>query len=503
MARGPAQYDRGMSQFGSFRDLDGSYLLRGSVHPPVDDQTLEVRSPVDGSVIGKVHEYAPEEIDAIFDTCGAEQPAWEATPVDERSAVLHRLADVLEEHADDLADLVTMEIAKSRSDAAGEVSRSADFVRYTAEEVKRMVGDAQFSDAFPGESRTKLSIGYRVPHGTVLCIPPFNYPVNLAVSKVAPALAAGNAVVLKPPSHGALTGTVLGDLVLEAGVPAGVSHVVTGRGSRIGDYLVEHPAVDMICFTGSSDTGMDLAKKAGMVPLLLELGGKDPAIVLADADLEAAADDIVSGAFTYSGQRCTAVKRVLVSEPVADRLVELLASRIDDLTVGDPRDDCTVTPLVETSSAERAEEMVAQAVEKGASVVRGGERDGNLVPPTLVDHVTDAMDLAWVEPFAPLLPVLRVANAAEAVELANRSRYGLQAAVFSRDVDVATHLAQRLEVGTVQINGKTARGPDHFPFVGTKSSGIGTQGARYTLEAMTRTKSMVVNMGSLDLDEVR
>ncbi len=492
-----------MGTLSSLGPLDGSYTIRGETRDPVDDQTLEVRSPVDGSVLGRVHEYTKEEIDTILDACAEHQPAWEATPLYERCRLLGRFADVLADHAEDLAELVTMEIAKARGDAEDEVERSVDFVRYSAEEAKRVVGEAQFSDAFPGQDRKKLAVSQRVPLGTVLAIPPFNYPVNLAITKIAPALVTGNAVVLKPPSHGALVGTVLGRLLREAGLPEGVAHVVTGRGSRIGDYLVQHPKIDMICFTGSSATGMAMAEKSGMVPLLLELGGKDPAIVLADADLESAADAIVSGAFSYSGQRCTAVKRVLVAEPVADELVELLATRISQLTVGDPREDCSITPLVEDSSAERAEEMVQQAVEKGATLVCGGKREGNLVHPTLLDRVTDAMDVAWVEPFAPLLPVLRVGNAAEAVELANRSRYGLQAAVFTRDIDAATQIALRLDVGTVQVNGKTARGPDHFPFVGTKSSGLGTQGARYSLEAMTRTKSVVLNMGDVDFDDLR
>lgn len=484
-------------------DLDGRYTLVGEPRAAVAAQNLEVRSPVDGSVVGVVHEFTPQEIDQVFAAAAAGQPRWAEAPIDERARILHRLADLLEEHVEPLAELLVMEIAKARRDCRDEVLRSADFVRYTAEEARRVHGDAMFSDAFPRQHRNKLAISYRVPLGTVLAIPPFNYPINLGISKIAPALACGNAVVFKPPTQGSLAGTVLGQLVVQAGVPADVMHVVTGRGSRIGDLLVQHPGVNMITFTGSSQTGRELARKAGMVPLLLELGGKDAAIVLADADLEAAASDIVGGAFAYSGQRCTAVKRVLVLESVADDLVGRLAERVRRLSVGDPRDDCVVTPLVDPDSADRAERLIAQARELGADVVCGGGRRGNLVEPTLLDRVTVAMDVAWVEPFAPVLPVLRVGSADEAVEISNRSEYGLQAAVFSRDVDLATQIALRLDVGTVQINGRTARGPDHFPFVGTKSSGMGAQGVRYSIEAMTRLKSMVVNMRPIDLEAVR
>ena len=486
----------------SLHPLDGSYTLMGERRPIAYGATVEVRSPVDGSVVGAVHEFSRDEIDAVFARCAPEQPGWGDLPLDERAGALHRFADLLETHADELADLLVMEISKARREARDEVVRSADFVRFTAEEAKRVVGDAQFSDAFPKQNRNKLAISYRVPLGTVLAIPPFNYPINLAVSKIAPALAAGNAVVLKPPTQGCLAGTVMGELLSRAGVPAGVMHVVTGRGSQIGDYLVQHSSVGMISFTGSSETGRALAQKAGMVPLMMELGGKDAAIVLADADLDATAQDIVSGAFSYSGQRCTAVKRVLVVEQVADELVDKIHARVRTLTVGDPRRDCQITPLVDPASADRAIAMIDQARQMGAQVLCGGGREGNLLEPALVDHVTEHMDLAWVEPFAPVLPVMRVPNAGVAVELSNRSEYGLQAAVFSRDMDVSTQIALRLDVGTVQINGRTARGPDHFPFIGTKSSGMGTQGVRHSIEAMTRLKSMVLNMRPLDLDQV-
>jgi len=482
---------------------DGSYVLVGERHPRADGQTLEVVSPVDGSTVGHVHEFTPEEIDAVFASAVKHQVRWRDTSLDDRARILVTVADFLEDAIEPLAELIVMEVAKARKDARDEIRRTADFIRFTAEDAKRIIGEARFSDAFPRQSRNKLSVSYRVPLGCVLAIPPYNYPVNLAMSKVAPALIAGNAVVLKPPTQGALVGAAMVDVCHQAGVPVGVLHVVTGRGSRIGDLLVQHPAVDMISFTGSSETGQQLAEKAGMVPLMLELGGKDAAIVLSDADLDATAADIVAGAFSYAGQRCTAVKRVLAVEPIADELVALIAKRVRSLTVGDPREDAAVTPLVDPEAAERAEALVRQAVNMGAELVVGGGRQGNLMEPTLVDKVTAGMDLAWVEPFAPVLPVIRVANAEHAVSMANASEYGLQAAIFSRDVDAAMHISLALDVGTVQINGRTARGPDHFPFLGTKASGMGTQGVRFSIEAMTRLKSTVFNMRPLDLTRVQ
>jgi glyceraldehyde-3-phosphate dehydrogenase (NADP+) len=461
---------------------------------------IEVRSPVDGSVVGVVDEFSEQEIDSVLVRLARHQPEWAARPVDERARVLHQAADALDRHSSELAGLLVMEVAKSRKDAMDEVVRSADFVRHVAEEGRRSVGDAQFSDSFPGQVRNKLAVSYRVPYGVVLAIPPFNYPVNLAVSKVAPGLVAGNTVALKPPTQGSVVGTMLGRLFHQSGIPVDAFQVVTGRGRLIGDYLAGHPLVDMITFTGSSETGKRLTKQAEMVPLLLELGGKDPAIILADADIALAADHAVAGAFAYAGQRCTAVKRVLAVDSVADRLVDAMAERASRLTVGDPRDDATVTPLVDPEAAPRAERLVAQAVARGGRLVCGGGRRGNVVEPTIVDRVTAEMDLAWVEPFAPVLPVIRVGSASEAVQIANRSQYGLQAAVFSQNINTALHLALQLDVGTVQINGRTARGPDHFPFMGTKSSGMGAQGARHSIEAMTRLKSVVFNMQPVDLE---
>ncbi|WP_424534014.1 aldehyde dehydrogenase family protein [Sphaerisporangium viridialbum] len=475
------------------------YRLAGEWREANDAQTLPVVSPVDGSVIGSVHEYTHDEIDSAFAAAHRAQPRWAARPLIERAGLLHKFAGLLAESATVIGDVLMMEVAKARKDARDEVIRSADYIRHTAEDAKRIIGESQFSDSFPGQARNKLAIVHRVPLGTVLAIPPFNYPVNLAVSKIAPGLVTGNAVVLKPPSQGALSGLMMCELAYEAGIPPEILQVVTGRGSRIGDYLVQHPGVDLITFTGSSETGADLARKAGMIPLLLELGGKDPAIVLADADLEAAAADIVAGAFSYSGQRCTAVKRVLVIDSVADRLVAKIAERTAKLTVGDPRDNAQITPLVDPQSAVDAERMTNDAVAGGAVLIHGGTREGGLMQPTVVDHVTAEMELAWVEPFAPVLPIIRVSSASEAIRISNRSEYGLQAAIFTSDIDTAIQIAARLDVGTVQVNGRTARGPDHFPFLGTKASGMGTQGVKPSIEAMTRVKSLVVNLRERDL----
>ncbi|MGL4656687.1 MAG: aldehyde dehydrogenase family protein, partial [Sarcina sp.] len=342
----------------------------------------------------------------------------------------------------------------------------------------------------------KISFVSREPLGVVLAISPFNYPVNLAASKIGPALMAGNSVVFKPASQGALSGLFLAQVFKDAGVPAGVVNTVTGKGSVIGDYCVTHKLVDFVNFTGSTEIGRRISKITEMTPLLMELGGKDAAIVLEDADLDLTAKNIVGGAFSYSGQRCTAVKRVLVMDSVADALIEKLLPEMKKLKVGSPLDieDAQVVPLIDTKAADFVEKLMKDAEDKGAKVLFGGKREGNLIEPTLYDNVSLDMEIAWEEPFGPILPIIRVKTREEAIEIANKSEYGLQSSVFTQDINEAFYIANRLEVGTVQVNNKTERGPDHFPFLGVKSSGMGTQGIRYSIESMSRPKATVINV---------
>ena len=387
------------------------------------------------------------------------------------------------------------EIAKDRKSSISEVVRTADFIRFTADTAKNMSGESIPGDTFPGYKRNKISVVNRVPLGVVLAISPFNYPVNLAASKIAPAIIAGNSVVLKPATQGSLCGIYLARIFEAAGVPKGVINTITGRGSEIGDYITTHKGIDFINFTGSSAVGERISKITTMVPLLMELGGKDAAIILKDADLELAASNIIAGAYSYSGQRCTAVKRVLVEEEIADALVEKLKEKVAKLKVVNPLEEQgDVVPLINTKSADFVCELMEDAKEKGAELLFGGKREGNVIYPTLFDKVTEDMRLAWEEPFGPVLPIMRVKDRDEAIRISNESEYGLQGAVFTENIDNAFYVADKLEVGTVQINNKTERGPDHFPFLGVKSSGIGTQGIRYSIEAMTRLKGTVINL---------
>ncbi len=469
-------------------------LVNGEWVTSKNNKFIDIYSPIGGCIVGKVPEMTKEEVDFAIKCADEAQKSWRNVPVNKRAEILYKAADLLIEKVDEMSDIMMREIGKDKKSSESEILRSADYIRFTADTAKNLSGESIPGDSFPGFKKDKISLVTREPLGVVLAISPFNYPINLASSKIAPALIAGNSVVLKPATQGSLCGLYLAKIFEQAGVPAGVLNTITGRGSEIGDYIVTHPEIDFINFTGSTEVGIRISKITSMVPLLMELGGKDAAIVLKDADLDLAASNIVSGAYSYSGQRCTAVKRILVVDEVADKLVEKVKEKVEKLKVGNPEDGVDIVPLIDNKSADFVWELIDDAREKGAHLLVGGKREENLIYPTLFDYVTTDMRLAWEEPFGPVLPIIRVKDKDEAIDIANKSEYGLQSSVFTENINEAFYVADRLEVGTVQVNNKTERGPDHFPFLGVKASGIGTQGIRYSIEAMSRPKATVINI---------
>jgi glyceraldehyde-3-phosphate dehydrogenase (NADP+) len=455
---------------------------------------ISVYNPYNKELVGKVQACTKEEVDAIIKTAKDNIDCWEDTPLQERTNVLRKAADLMNKWAEPLGTILMREIGKPLKSAISEINRTADIFNGIADAAPQIVGETIMGDAFEGFTRDKISMTYRVPLGVVLCIGPFNYPFNLTGSKIAPALASGNAVVMKPPSEGSLTPLHFGIILEKAGLPPGVFNVVTGRGSEIGDYLTGHPSIDMVSFTGSSNTGKKLAKVAGMKPLLLELGGKDAAIVLDDAEIDLTVKAIVKGAFSFSGQRCTAVKRVLPMPKIANELIERVTKEVLNLSIGDPAKSNVIGPLINSKQCDYVQGLIDDALDKGATLKCGNKREGNIIWPTILDNVTTDMRVAWEEPFGPVLPFIRIYSAEEAIEISNKSEYGLQGMIFTNNIDLAFNIAQELEVGTVQINGQSERGPDHFPFLGTKSSGLGTQGIKYSIKAMSRPKVVVMNL---------
>ncbi|HGK8788670.1 TPA: NADP-dependent glyceraldehyde-3-phosphate dehydrogenase [Streptococcus pneumoniae] len=458
------------------------------------EQEITIYSPINQEELGTVPAMTQTEADEAMQAARAALPAWRALSAIERAAYLHKTAAILERDKEKIGTILAKEVAKGIKAAIGEVVRTADLIRYAAEEGLRITGQAMEGGGFEAASKNKLAVVRREPVGIVLAIAPFNYPVNLSASKIAPALIAGNVVMFKPPTQGSISGLLLAKAFEEAGIPAGVFNTITGRGSEIGDYIIEHKEVNFINFTGSTPIGERIGRLAGMRPIMLELGGKDAALVLEDADLEHAAKQIVAGAFSYSGQRCTAIKRVIVLESVADKLATLLQEEVSKLTVGNPFDNADITPVIDNASADFIWGLIEDAQEKEAQALTPIKREGNLLWPVLFDQVTKDMKVAWEEPFGPVLPIIRVASVEEAIAFANESEFGLQSSVFTNDFKKAFEIAEKLEVGTVHINNKTQRGPDNFPFLGVKGSGAGVQGIKYSIEAMTNVKSIVFDV---------
>ena len=436
------------------------------------ENEITIYAPANGEELGSVPAMSQAEVDEVYAAAKAALPAWRALSYAERAAYLHKAADILERDAEKIGQVLSKEISKGLKSAIGEVVRTAEIIHYAAEEGLRLEGEVLEGGAFDAGSKKKIAVVRREPVGLVLAISPFNYPVNLAGSKIAPALIAGDVVAFKPPTQGSISGLLLVEAFVEAGIPAGVLNSITGRGSVIGDYIVEHKAVDFINFTGSTPVGENIGRLAAMRPIMLELGGKDAAIVLEDADLDLTAKNIVAGAF------------------------EKVTALVGNITVGMPEESASVTPLIDTKAADFVQGLIDDAVEQGATAKTELKREGNLIYPAVFDHVTTDMRLAWEEPFGPVLPFIRVSSVEEAIKISNESEFGLQGAVFTQDYPRAFAIAEQLEVGTVHINNKTQRGTDNFPFLGVKGSGAGTQGVKYSIEAMTRVKSTVFDIAN-------
>lgn len=470
------------------------YYTMGKWLTSTSNLTIPINNPYDNQLVGNIQACNKEEANDIIENAYNSVKCWEDTPIGDRAEILRKAADLIVKWAEPIGNLLMKEVGKPLNASISEIERTADIFNATADYASQLTGESITGDILKGFTREKISMTYRVPLGVILCIGPFNYPFNLTGSKIAPALLAGNSVVMKPSTFGSITASHFGVILEKAGVPPGVFNIVTGKGAEIGDYIVSHPKVNMINFTGSSKTGHRIAKTAGMKPLLMELGGKDAAIVLEDANLEITTKAIISGAFSFSGQRCTAVKRVLPMPKIADDLIEEVTKRAQKLSIGSPLENNTIGPLISTDQCDYIQGLIDDALEKGATIKCGNKREGNIFWPTVLDNVNTDMRIAWEEPFGPVLPFIRIKSIAEGIKISNKSEYGLQGMIFTENIDLAFNIAQELDVGTVQINGKSSRGPDHFPFLGTKSSGLGVQGVKYSIMSMSRPKVIVMNL---------
>jgi acyl-CoA reductase-like NAD-dependent aldehyde dehydrogenase len=455
--------------------------------------TFDVVSPIDGTVIARAPKADRADVVAAIDAAREARAGFRAQPAAERLELCEHAAGIVAEHLDTFVDVIVADLGKTPSQAKSEANATRERLGLAREEVRKIFGEYLPGDWIP-DTKGKSGIVLREPVGTVAAIGPFNYPLFLAASKIIPALAAGNTVVAKAPSDDPLPLVLFARVLEEAGLAAGVLNVITGPGGEIGDLLAEHDDISMISFTGSTAVGRRIARLAGPKPMHLELGGNAAAVVLADADLDLAVDKTLTGAFKNAGQRCDAISRVLVEDAVYDAFTKRAVDEAAEWTVGDPRaDGVKVGPLVNAKAAEAVQRLVADATGRGAEVLLGGEVDGTYHQPTVLGDVSPEADIVWEETFGPVLTLVRVPDLDAAIALANRSRYGLDSAVFTSNLDQAWKAAHALECGMVHVNDAPAHGVGHFPFGGFKpDSGIGREGLGYSIDECTRIKTVVM-----------
>jgi glyceraldehyde-3-phosphate dehydrogenase (NADP+) len=461
--------------------LNGEWLDR--------DRTMDVRDPQDGSLIDTVPMASASDMLAAIDAAMAGAQRARCLPTHQRMAILNQGADFIAANHEDYARTIAREGIKTIREARKEVTRCIDTLRISAEEARRLAGETIPFDQRPG-SEHRLGYFVREPVGIVGAITPFNDPLNLVAHKVGPALAAGNAIIVKPDSKTPLSALKLAEALMAGGLlPRGVLQVITGRGSEIGDVLVRDPRVRMISFTGGLEVGQDIAGKAGLKKVGMELGSNAPVIVMPDADLELAVEANVSGAFWAAGQNCLHVQRLLVHDAIYEPFVARLVARAEAYRVGDKLDEQTdMGCLINEAAAQRVEHMVDEALAAGANLLLGGRRSGTFYAPTLLENVPAACSLAHDEVYGPVTILYRFRTLDEAIAVANDVDYGLQAGIFTRDLQTAFRAAAELHVGGVMINESTDFRIDAMPFGGVKGSGLGREGVKFAVQEMTEPK---------------
>lgn len=470
-------------------------LINGEEYKGNGRAQHEVRNPYNGELVGTV-DFATQE-DLLLAIESAQQ-VFEHTmkkmPAHQRSTILRKSADLLEINGEQFAQILCQEAGKPIRDAHGEVSRAVQVLRFASEEAKRNDGELiKMDSAVGGEGR--IGFSKRVPVGVVAAITPFNFPLNLVLHKIAPAIAAGCTVVLKPAEKTPLSAMKLVKLMEEAGMPSGVVNVVNGFGVDLVPKLVTHDYVKKVTFTGSGPVGYKIKEMAGNRKVTLELGSNSPNIVFSDADLDAAVAGMVKGGFAFAGQACISVQRIYVHREVYDQFLSKFIPLVKNLQVGDPQLVTTdIGPLITEDSAVRIESFIQEAIDQGATVLTGGQRQGAFLQPTVLVDVKPSMTVVCQEVFAPLVTVSPFDTEEEVIASANNSDFGLQAGVFTSDINRAFRLFEALETGGVWINEISTLRQDNYPYGGVKLSGIGREGVASAIEEMTEVKFMGIKL---------
>lgn len=454
---------------------------------------IEVKNPFDGSTVDTVPSATADDVAAALAGVDAGKRTMAELSAYKRYQILLRTAQLMGERLDDLARTLSMEEGKTLNEAKIEVQRAKETMELSAEEAKRLGGEVLPLDG-ASVGAGKLGFTLRVPCGVVAAITPFNFPLNLVVHKVGPALAAGNSCILKPAGDTPLSSLRLVELLLEAGLPPDAVACVTGPGATVGEAIVRDARVRKVSFTGSRDVGEHLCRIAGIKRVTMELGSNAPLVVLPDADPQKVADAVIATGYGNAGQVCISTQRVLAVGPMYGSLLDALVPKVAALRVGNQLDAQTqMGPMVREADAVRVEQWIADAAAGGAKVLCGGKRRGAVVEPAVVADVKPSMKISCDELFGPAVGVSRVETIDEAIAVANDTRYGLSAAIFTQNIDHALRFARRVESGNIHVNWGTAWRADLMPYGGLKDSGLGKEGPKYAVQEMTETKTIVIH----------
>jgi acyl-CoA reductase-like NAD-dependent aldehyde dehydrogenase len=452
----------------------------------------EVRSPYSGDVVGRVPKAGADEARRAIDA--AEEAMREPLPAHKRAEILVRVAGALGKRHDEVARLISDEAGKPMKAARIEAKRAMSTYTFAAVEARKLAGEMVPMDAAQaGEG--KLAFTFRRPRGVVGAISPFNFPLNLVAHKIAPALAAGCAVVLKPAAQTPLSALLLAELETEAGLPPGWLNVVVGPSAEIGDVLVEDERVKVLTFTGSTGVGWELARRSPRKRVTLELGNSTPVIVEADADIAAAASAMATHGFSFAGQSCISVQRIYVQDDVYDDFLAHFLPKVEELQLGDPADEKTdVGPVIDEDARERILQWIEEARTAGARVLAGGSPEGDLILPTVIADASPDLKVSCEEVFGPVVTVSRYGTLDEAIELSNGTKYGLQAGIFTRSLERALKAGSALEFGGVTVNEAPTFRADQMPYGGVKESGNTREGPAYAVRELTEERLVVIDL---------
>ncbi|KYG89205.1 aldehyde dehydrogenase [[Bacillus] sp. KCTC 13219] len=469
-----------MQTYGHF--INGQWILSGEVIPVINKYTNENYAMIheaDGETVAKAIEVAKKTIERV-----------ELTAT-ERYEIIMNASKIIEQRKSELANILVIEAGKSKKDALMEIERGIQTLIASGEEAKKLAGHGV---ALPNE-HSKMAFTVRVPVGVIVAITPFNFPFNLTVHKIGPALAAGNAVVLKPAEVTPIIACKLAEIFKEAGLPDGFLNLVNGRGSIVGDYLLENPNVGMYTFTGSPKVGQYIKSKSGIRKVTLELGNNSPNIVHEDvADIEKAVNLCVTRGFSNAGQACISVQRIYVHENIYERFVELAVQQVQQLQLCSAENaDADIGPVISEREAMRIESWIDEAKTQGAKVAIGGSRRGNFVEPTLLIDVDDTMKVVCEEVFGPVISIQKYASFSEAIERANNTTMGLQVGVFTSNIRNIMYSTKKLQFGGVIINNVSTYREDLMPYGGVKNSGVGKEGPAYAIQEMSEEKLIVLD----------